>query len=464
VAKVLIVDDNVELAGLLCAAVESRGFAGVAVHSGAEALRRVEAEPLALAIVDLLLPDMRGTDVLRALRAAKVPAIVITGVYKGSKFAEESKSLYGARAFFEKPFETGALLDAVSRHAARADHPGTTPLSPDEMALEEAVVEDEAVPLVEEIEEVDDALAATIERLGKPDVVTAPASPAPASPIVKPLPTLPVSAPAPSSDLPFADRKVWASRQAGKGRTTELRSGSLGITSVPRLFTAIYQGRQNGNMRLRRKDATKLLGFDRGMLVYAASNLENERFGAVAMRAGAITVEQLREIRSTAKAKGTTTALEMTQRGLINPGWHEELVREQVKEIAWSVIDWNDGEYGFSQGRLPAGLLPISLNPAQVVVEGVRRNFPLVRLRNLVDSNALYSPRPDPPYDLQELDLTDPEARVIAYADGTKSVEDLLVLTEADEKVVLGILHAGQLLGILEPRKESMLSRRIVFT
>jgi hypothetical protein len=109
-------------------------------------------------------------------------------------------------------------------------------------------------------------------------------------------------------------------------------------------------------------------------------------------------------------------------------------------------------------------MISISLHPAQVVVEGVRKNFPLVRLRTLVANEAIFCPRPDPPYDLQELGFTDPEARTIAYVDGTKTVEDLMVLTEIDERVVLGVLHACRLLGILEARKESMLSRRIVFT
>src|SRR5207245_11544430 len=104
----------------------------------------------------------------------------------------------------------------------------------------------------------------------------------------------------------------------------------------------------------------------------------------------------------------------------------------QVRGIVWSVLDWTDGEYGFSQGKLPPGMVPLSLNPAEVVVEGVRKNFPLVRLRNLVPGTASFTPRPDPPYDLQDLELNDIEERVIAYADGTKSVEDLLVLTEGD--------------------------------
>lgn len=505
-AKVLIVDDNAELAGLLSAAVESRGFTAVVGHSGAEAARLIENERPVAAIVDLLLPDMRGTEVLRALAAARVPAVAISGVYKGTKFVRETTTVYGARAFFEKPFETRALLEVVSRIAREGAPPARDePL--DELTLEEIIEDDDVLPLVEGVEEVTSPGGASppgSNELGPHRAPPVAARPAPREveiriePVepaaARPPPTQTHAAPRPvakvalsprvsnevgpirapsnppapraasASDLPFGDRKVWSARRAGKAAGIALRTGSLGTTSVARLFTAIYQARQTGEMRLRRKDAMKLFRFDSGLLAHAASNLEAEQFGALAVRRGTVTAEQYDRARAAAKSGNLPVAQAMREQRTLDEASVAGLLADQVRAIVWSVLEWTDGEYGFTPGRLAPGLPSAKLTPATVVLEGVRRDVPLAKLREHVGRDLLYTPRPDPPYDLQDLGLSDDEARVVAYADGTKTVDDLLVLTEAPERAALAVLHALAMLGILEARKESVLSRRIVFT
>ncbi|MFW5878898.1 MAG: response regulator, partial [Myxococcota bacterium] len=65
--RVLVVDDHFELAELLSAALENEGLEAVVACSGQEALREARVSPPDLAIVDLGLPDMLGTELLEAL-------------------------------------------------------------------------------------------------------------------------------------------------------------------------------------------------------------------------------------------------------------------------------------------------------------------------------------------------------------------------------------------------------------
>src|SRR4051812_19635044 len=103
-ATLLIIEDNFELASLLQAAAEARGHTAVAVQTGRAALEAVAARKPDLAICDLLLPDLDGGELLGKLKTLGVPAIAMSGVYKGSKFAQLAREQHGAIAFFEKPF------------------------------------------------------------------------------------------------------------------------------------------------------------------------------------------------------------------------------------------------------------------------------------------------------------------------------------------------------------------------
>ncbi|HEY0093500.1 MAG TPA: response regulator, partial [Archangium sp.] len=114
-ARLLIVEDHPELASLMVAAAESRGHEATAVHTGEAALALLRPAAFHAAVVDLLLPDMRGSAVLSALRDNAIPAVAVSGVFKGDRFAREATEVHGARAFFEKPFELLQLLEAVEQ-------------------------------------------------------------------------------------------------------------------------------------------------------------------------------------------------------------------------------------------------------------------------------------------------------------------------------------------------------------
>jgi DNA-binding response OmpR family regulator len=67
-ARVLIVEDTQELASLIASTARSRGHSALAVHTGQDAMRAIAEHPFDVAVVDLLLPDVRGSEVLTVLR------------------------------------------------------------------------------------------------------------------------------------------------------------------------------------------------------------------------------------------------------------------------------------------------------------------------------------------------------------------------------------------------------------
>ena len=116
VAKVLVVDDEPDFRGTVRRGLEREGYAVTEAAGAAEALRRLQAEPYDLVIVDLYMPEVSGLDLLASIRDAgheDLPVILITALGDWRSYARALG--LGAKAFLSKPVPMADL----SRHVAR---------------------------------------------------------------------------------------------------------------------------------------------------------------------------------------------------------------------------------------------------------------------------------------------------------------------------------------------------------
>ena len=77
--KVLVVDDDLELLGLICYALRQAGYLALEAADGAAALAAFEREEPDLVILDVNLPKLDGLEVCKRLRAtSRVPIMMLT--------------------------------------------------------------------------------------------------------------------------------------------------------------------------------------------------------------------------------------------------------------------------------------------------------------------------------------------------------------------------------------------------
>jgi DNA-binding response OmpR family regulator len=114
-SRVLIVEDDADIAALIAHYLEKAGHTAETVGDGSEALTRAADSPFDLAILDVMLPSLNGLEVCRALRAKEqtsaLPIIMLTA--RG----EESDRILGldvgADDYMTKPFSPNELLARV---------------------------------------------------------------------------------------------------------------------------------------------------------------------------------------------------------------------------------------------------------------------------------------------------------------------------------------------------------------
>jgi two-component system OmpR family response regulator/two-component system response regulator CpxR len=127
---ILLVDDDVELAGMLRDYLIQEGFAATAVHDGESGVGEALSGKYALVVLDVMMPGVSGTEALRRIRAASsVPVLMLTA--KGDDMDRIVGLELGADDYVPKPClprELAARLRAILRRTQAADAPAGLPL------------------------------------------------------------------------------------------------------------------------------------------------------------------------------------------------------------------------------------------------------------------------------------------------------------------------------------------------
>jgi DNA-binding response OmpR family regulator len=112
--KILVVDDEQEIRGLLLETLREGAYDILEAENGADALRIIEAESPDLVILDILMPNMNGFQVLQQIReTAETPVIMLSA---RADTVDKVKSFeLGADDYVTKPFK---LIELTARVAA----------------------------------------------------------------------------------------------------------------------------------------------------------------------------------------------------------------------------------------------------------------------------------------------------------------------------------------------------------
>jgi DNA-binding response OmpR family regulator len=113
--NVLIAEDDLEIAELLRTTLSRHGLSIQLVHDGAAALESAHANKPDLILLDVMMPEMNGWEVCKALRSEAsfddVGILMLTAI--GPNLNEMTAPLYGADDHLDKPFVIDELLERI---------------------------------------------------------------------------------------------------------------------------------------------------------------------------------------------------------------------------------------------------------------------------------------------------------------------------------------------------------------
>ncbi len=125
--RVLVVDDDPQVLGLLRLNFEMEGYDVSCASDGSEALQVVARDNPDVVVCDVMMPGIDGLEVVRRLRAdpatADLPVVVLSAKAMRSDLRAGMEA--GADEYVTKPFDPVELIDVVGRLLAERERRGT---------------------------------------------------------------------------------------------------------------------------------------------------------------------------------------------------------------------------------------------------------------------------------------------------------------------------------------------------
>ncbi len=111
--RILVVEDEARIARVISLELKHEGYAVEIVDNGKDAINRAKEEKWDLILLDVMLPEMSGFEVLRRLRMEdeQTPVILLTA--RNSVFDKVNGLDHGANDYITKPFEMEELLARI---------------------------------------------------------------------------------------------------------------------------------------------------------------------------------------------------------------------------------------------------------------------------------------------------------------------------------------------------------------
>jgi hypothetical protein len=230
--------------------------------------------------------------------------------------------------------------------------------------------------------------------------------------------------------------------------------GDFSALGLPELLDYMHTMAKTGILLVRNGAVTKTLHFKKGLVVFATSNVPEERFGEMLLRSGKISAEQLAAAAGHI-TRGKRLGKILIEMQAITPKdlWNE--VRHQVQEIAYSLLKWDSGSFQFYEGEERTGEnITTSLTVPELLLEGLRRvQDPRLFERRFPTKDVIFE-RVQPAQRPQNLHFEEYEKHVFKLVDGERCVQEIMDLSEIGEFETLKTLFIFFTIGFFHVKRK----------
>jgi len=225
--------------------------------------------------------------------------------------------------------------------------------------------------------------------------------------------------------------------------------GQLSQLPLPDILQHLRLSQATGILSLVSGGARKALYLKEGRVVFASSNLPNDRLGEILIREGKITVEEY-DTSIRAISKGKRQGKVLVEMGALSPKDLWEGVQFQVQEVVYSIFQWEDGQFHFEESTLPEKeRITVDLDIQDLVLVGLRRVDAGGPIQARYPENDLLLERST---EGKVHGLQPYEEHVLHLVDGDRSVVEISRESEIGDNETLKLLYALLSTGVVRSK------------
>lgn len=202
-------------------------------------------------------------------------------------------------------------------------------------------------------------------------------------------------------------------------------NGSLDAFTIPDVLTFLQSARKTGMLTVTNGANEAYLFFRGGELVYAASNQESLRLGAILLRKKKISREQAAAIDESMIRGARRFGDVAVEEKILSEAELSDALKLQIAEVVFDSFVWHEGTFAFyDRFDLPPNAATIAIDLPNLIMEGARRIEEWENcLALLPDSSVVFRVVSDP--DMEKITLTSDEWRTLFLVNGQRTLEQL---------------------------------------
>ena len=229
--------------------------------------------------------------------------------------------------------------------------------------------------------------------------------------------------------------------------------GSVEKFTLPEIFQLLAAGRKSGTLGIQREDSIVMIYFEAGDITYGYGPRQTFHLGRLLTERGKITPEQLQEAVETQARTENTKRLGaiLIEKGLVDRADLEGVVRDQIKELLYSLLSWQSGSFKFYENQFPTDEeIKLTLSVEDVILEGLRRMDEQAMIRETIpDTNQVFSISSSQSGRTRSVTMKASEWNVMALVDGRRSVEQICTISRFGREETLSRMAQLKLSGLI---------------
>ncbi len=230
--------------------------------------------------------------------------------------------------------------------------------------------------------------------------------------------------------------------------------GTLQDVSFPSLLVYLNTWGRTGTLTVSFGVVCKKVFLKEGEAVFASSNSNDDWLGVSLVKAGKISLQQFEFSTEVMKKSGKRHGAVLVELGYITPKELFWAVKYQVREIIYSLFEYDRAEYEFVEGRIPEEVITLKMSMGSLIYEGVSRIDNLIRIKEEIPPVWTVLQLNDDPMRLfQSVQFSPKDKKILSLVDGQRTIKQVIEDSWFNSFEAMKIIYVFWTIGILTEKK-----------
>ncbi len=237
-------------------------------------------------------------------------------------------------------------------------------------------------------------------------------------------------------------------------QTLPLKGNFQQDASFPRLLAFLNESGRTGTLTVTSGAIAKKVYMKDGEAVFASSNSNDDWLGVALVKAGKISLQQFDYSTEIMKKSGKRHGAVLVELGYITPKELFWAVKYQVREIIYSLFEYDRAEYEFVESQIPDEVITLKMSTGSLIYEGVSRIDNLIRIKEEIPPVWTTLQLNDDPLRLfQNVQFSPKDKKILSLVDGQRTIKQVIEDSWFNSFEAMKIVYVFWAIGILTEKK-----------